>query len=219
MSTGGPRRSCYLRCEGTKYSLTGVDVALTHGRPGPPGSHGSIDDGGSISIDLCRGPPHGREGELEAGTRLINKLNAEGAAWSGIQAHDEHDSIDVSARDLGGAELRMQVTRVSNSKRWEELGTRGIVGETLSSDVVAQELFETISKKAQRYGPVERAKLTLVVDVAELPSHTFEQVVGQLRSQLHSASECRGFEAIWIVGHRPDLVFRVDDQRGEPKLA
>jgi hypothetical protein len=138
-------------------------------------------------------------------------MNADGATWHNVElVESESSHVDVSAMDGSGATLKIQVTRVANQGRWATLGRTGSVAETLAHTSVADELFDSISKKANVYGILERSELELAVDTMRLPSHTFQAVIESLKDRFSTRLDAFGFRSIWIVGSRDDLVFWVD---------
>jgi hypothetical protein len=205
-------RHYVLHCEPASLTLTAGEATLRHGRPGALGAHGSIDDKGKVGIEVNGVPARGREGEREVAERLVRQLNDGGGSWRiDEEERQVDDDVDVAAIDATGAELKIQVTRVATEARWAMLGRTGRVGEQLDHACVADELFETICKKADAYGPQELRALELVVDVRQLPSHTFNAVIENLKGRHGEAIATFGFRATWVVGSRDDLVFRVDD--------
>lgn len=204
-------RQYTLRCAGGTYTLEGSNVRLKHGRPGAGASHGAIDDRGTVDIEMKGLPPRNEEGALEAAQRLVDWLNSDGARFGdAVEQHVQNDHVDALATSESGASLQIQVVRVANQKRWETLGRRGVVTESSDQEAVANELFHAIGKKAAKYATDVFANLTLVVDVASLPSHTFPQVIDALKRQHGAACRAYGFRAVFVVGSRPDLVFRID---------
>lgn len=156
-------------------------------------------------------PPRNREGEAEVAERLRVRLNADGGTWGALVLHEEPDDpIDASASGASGERLEIQVTRVANEARWMALGRAGRVDEQSECDAVAEELFEAIERKHTHYDRDVKRNMTLAIDTMRLPSHTFSQVMDSLRRRHGEACRALGFRAIWVVGHRDDLVFRVD---------
>ncbi len=206
------RGTVTLYTRGANFSVSAPTDAVTlrHGRPGPEGSHGSIDDRGNVNLTLSGKPARGREDEFETAERLIARLNLDGGVWGTPLHHEtEDDPVDVSASDGTGRTLNVQVVRVSNEARWSRLGQTGRVEEQLHREAVADELFEAIKKKSTTYGPHEIHSMTLAVDVGRLPSHTFKQAIESLEARHGGACKRFGFESVWVVGARLDLVYRI----------
>jgi hypothetical protein len=144
-----PRRYV-LHCEPASLTLTAGEATLRHGRPGALGAHGSTDDKGNVRIEVNGVPARGREGEREVAERLVRHLDDGGGSWCIVEEERQVD-VDVAAIDATSAELKIQVTRVATEARWAMLGRTRRVDEQLGHACVADELFETICKKADAY--------------------------------------------------------------------
>jgi hypothetical protein len=95
-------------------------------------------------------------------------------------------------------------------KFWRKLSDQGSAIVDYSAESVANELMRTILKKAGKYPIAQRKHLTLVLDAARTPSHTFQRVMDVFH-QLH-LKDCQeiGFAQIWVVGPQDSIVQRLD---------
>ena len=55
-----------------------------------------------------------------------------------------------------------------------------------------------------------KRKLSLVLDAARTPSHTFQQVLDAFRALHREESQKAGFAQVWAVGPQDSLVERLD---------
>jgi hypothetical protein len=67
-----------------------------------------------------------------------------------------------------------------------------------------------IRKKSVHYPPAQKKGLTLALDSARTPSHTFQRVLDVFRAEHLEECKQAGFEQVWAVGPRDELVVRLD---------
>jgi hypothetical protein len=73
--------------------------------------------------------------------------------------------------------------------------------------MVGQKLVQ-MCENVQR--PKQKLKMSLVLDAARTPSHTFQQVLDAFRAQYREECEDAGFAQVWAVGPQDSLVERLD---------
>jgi hypothetical protein len=139
-------------------------------------------------------------------------LNAGGATWNEpvtVDA-DDADCVSVDSADPK-RELRMQVTRASDDEpMWAKLGRDRAVNTTFDAASAADELMRAVTKKSKRYGDSQRKNLTLVLDAARTPGHTFRQVFDSFVSRHAAACRACGFAAVWLIGAVDELTLQLD---------
>jgi hypothetical protein len=140
----------------------------------------------------------------------VRALNEVGGDWS-VPEKGIHDIVDRYSTDVSGNELRMQVVRASNNdKLWQELNEVGSAAVEYMADTVAREVIEVILKKSKRYPAKQKREMTLVLDAARTPSHTFQRVLDAFRARHLEECQKAGFAQVWAVGPQDCLVTRLD---------
>jgi hypothetical protein len=138
-------------------------------------------------------------------------LNATGATWSEPEKGEQDDDIDGYSTNATGEKLQMQVVRASNNgKMWQQINRAGSATIIYDAAAVAGELIDAVRKKAVNYPTAQKRGLTLVLDSARTPSHTFQQVQDAFRAQYLEECQKAGFAQVWAVGPHDDLVIRLD---------
>lgn len=190
------------------YLCAGGSISLVHTRPGLQ-STADADDQGKITL-TAKGPaPRNEEGALEMCLRLVRALNKAGASW--VDPVEGDQDVDAQATDDAGQVLKMQVVRASNNGRlWQQVSEAGSATVSYDATEVAREMIEAIRKKSGKYPAEQKGELTLVLDSARTPSHTFQTVFDTFREK--HRDECRraGFAAVWAIGPHDSLVNRLD---------
>jgi hypothetical protein len=75
---------------------------------------------------------------------------------------------------------------------------------------VAKEMIDAIRKKSEKYPKVQKKKLSLLLDAARTPGHTFQQVLNIFRTRHLRECQGTGFAQVWVVGPQDSLVERID---------
>jgi hypothetical protein len=170
-------------------------------------------DTGAVEVTLVGKPPQNEEGALDAARLLVDHLNAQGANWCAPVKPEHEYGVDALAADRGYAKktLEMQVARALAEQAWRALGRTG--NHEIPTDVaeLANDLLSAAHKKAGKYPvPEDRAAMTLILDVSRTVGHTFRQVIDRFRREHAAACRALGFRDVWLVGHRPEFVERLD---------
>jgi len=149
------------------------------------------------------------EDALEVCARLVRALNTTGENWS-APVKGKQD-IDGYSTNPAGDKLQMQVVRASNNNRlWQEVNNIGSATIDYVVSTVAREMIETIRKKTRKYPAEQKREMSLILDAARTPRHTYQQVLDAFRT--HYLKECQkaGFAQVWAVGPQGSLVQRLD---------
>lgn len=176
-----------------------------------PGGTAVLNERNEIELSMSGPSPKNEEDALEVCERLVWALNERGGSWSAVEPGSADGDVDAWAPDLAnaGRKIEMQVVRASPNARWKELAATGVVDEKLDCDTAADELFAAIEKKGEHYADAQRRRLTLVIDVSRVPSHTFEAVFRAFRACHEDEARAYGFAAIWVVGGKDVLVSKL----------
>jgi hypothetical protein len=194
--------------EPAKIQLIGHSARLVHRRPGL-NSTAEADDQGRITLNVTGPSPKNEEDALEICARLVRMLNEHGETWSD-PVRGEQD-IDGYSENLTGDKLRMQVVRaINDTEFWRQLNEDGSATIEFTALTVANELMNTIRKKASKYPAAQRNSLTLVLDASRTPSHTFQRVIDVFHQQHLPDCKAAGFAQIWVVGPQDGIVQRLD---------
>ena len=205
---GSTLRGFTLKAEPGQYLTIGQSVSLIHTRPGLQ-STADADDQGRITLTAAGPAPQNEEGALEICERLVRVLNSVGGTWS--PPAEWKQDIDGRSTNAAGKELLMQVVRASNNGRlWEAVNREGSATVNYESVAVALEMIEAIRKKSRKYPAAQKRKMTLSLDAARTPSHTFQRVLDVFRTQHLEECQQAGFSQVWAVGPRDELVVRLD---------
>ncbi|MEX2141388.1 MAG: hypothetical protein WD894_19130 [Pirellulales bacterium] len=197
-----------MTAEPGAYHIVGGSASLVHTRPGLQ-SISQADDQGKISLTATGPGPKNEDGALEICARLVRTLNKVGGDWS-VPEKGTQD-IDRYSTNLAGNQLQMQVVRASNNKKlWQELNKAGSAAIDYVGSTAAREMLEAILKKAKRYPAEQKREMTLVLDAAWTPSHTFQRVLDAFRAQHLEECQEAGFAQVWAVGPQDSLVERLD---------
>lgn len=180
---------------------------------GGTNSRAELDDSGNVTLNLTGKPPKNEQDADEVCARLVRVLNDRGAAWGELKAGVPDGDVDYYASDVRtpATKLQMQVVRASdNEPMWAALGGDNKVDVKLESAMAADELLQVLEKKFRKYPADQRGQLALVIDANRIPSHTFQQVFDSFRSHHLEACKSFGFEQVWVVGAREEVISRID---------
>lgn len=201
-------RAFHMAAERGDYLVVGGCASLIHTRPGLQ-STAQADDQGKITLTATGPGPRNEDGALEICARLVRILNKTGEDWS--VPVEGHQDIDGYSTNPSGDELLMQVVRASNNnKLWQDVNKAGSVTIDYDPNTAAREMIEAIRKKSEKYPAEQKRKMSLVLDAARTPSHTFQQVLDAFRALHSEESQKAGFAQIWAVGPQDSLVERLD---------
>lgn len=192
-------------------------LSWVQGRGGA-GSHADLDDKNDIRMTVVGPSPRNEEGALEACSRLVRKLNRDGADWTEPVAASTQDEVDATSHDRRdpARKMAMQVVRVtpkdslSNTPMWQRVSRDGAADVGLTAADAARDLMDAIEKKSKKYPAAQKAELTLVIDVSSTVSHTFRPVFDAFAAQHLDACRSAGFAAVWAIGSTDELVARLD---------
>lgn len=202
------KRFFTLSAGGGNFKVVGGDVRLVHRRPGLQSS-AEADDQGRIKLTATGPSPKNEEDSHQICVRLVESLNSRGADW--CEPFEGTRDVDWCSTNSAGDSLQMQVVRASNnSELWQKINEEGSATVEWNDSTVAQELFDVVQMKADKYPPAQRKSLVLVIDAARTPSHTFQKVLDVFRDQYLRLSRDCGFAQIWLVGAQKSLVERLD---------
>lgn len=187
---------------------TSDDAHWNQDRPGVQ-SMAQLTDQGNITQTVTGPSPQNEEDALEICARLVRVLNSLGDTWSApVEGEQDIDTYSINA---SGKSIKMQVVRASNDGRmWREINETGSATVAYDTTAAASVLIDSICKKAAKYPAVQKKEMTLVLDTARTPSHTFQQVFDVFRAQYLKECQQAGFEQVWVVGPNDDLVQRLD---------
>ncbi len=161
---------------------------------------------------------HGETGVLDTCKELIKKMNSEGSNWGepedlSKKGGKHEQGIDCVAEDTTNSEikLQMQVTRaITDQDYWKDLSPkRGVEIET-TYEQCANELFDTIMKKAKSMTPDIRKDITMVLDASIAQYLGHEAVVSKFQELYGTKIQALRFKEVWVVGHDEDLTYRLD---------
>jgi len=201
-------RAFQMTAEPGSLPLAGGDTSLAQTRPGLQ-STARADDQGKITLQATGPGPRNEDDALEICARLVRALNKMGEGWS-IPVECNQD-IDGSSTSPTKGELQMQVVRASHNRNlWRELNTAGSATIEYDPKTAALEMIEAIRKKSKKYPPEQKREMSLVLDTARTPSHTFRQVLDAFRAQHRKDCQEAGFAQVWAVGPQDSLVERLD---------
>jgi hypothetical protein len=201
-------REFYIKAEPGSYLSLGGSLSLIHKRPGLQ-STAQADDQGKITLTITGPAPRNEDGAVEICARLVRTLNRTGGDWS-IPTEGKQD-IDRYSTDSAGNKLQMQVARAGNNNRlWQVVNDAGSATMDYSTSTAAREMIDAILKKSGKYPAEQKKHLSLVLDAARTPSHTFQQVGDAFRTQHLEECQKAGFAEVWIVGPQDSLVERLD---------
>ena len=197
-----------MRAEPGSYLVSGGSVSLIHTRPGLQ-STAQADDQGKITLTAAGPGPRNEDDALEICARLVWTLNKTGGDWS-VPVESKQD-IDGYSTNSAGNKLQIQVVRASNNNRlWQVVNEAGSATIDYIASSAAREMIDAILKKSGRYPAEQKKELSLVLDAARTPSHTFRQVLDAFRAQHLEECQKAGFAQVWAVGPQDSLVERLD---------
>jgi hypothetical protein len=197
-----------MKAETGNYLVFGQSVSLIHARPGVQ-STAEADDQGKITLTATGPGPRNEDDALDVCARLVRAMNSAGGTWS-APAKGEQD-IDGCSTNTADEKLNMQVVRASNNgKLWQEVNREGSATINYDASDVAREMIDAIRKKSGKYAAPQKMALTLVLDAARTPSHTFQRVLDVFRAEHLEECQRAGFAQVWAVGPRDELVVRLD---------
>jgi hypothetical protein len=197
-----------MRAEPGGYLVFGGSVSLIHTRPGLQ-STAQADDQGKITLTAAGPGPRNEDDALEICARLVRTLNKTGADWS--VPVDSKQDIDGYSTNSAGNKLQIQVVRASNNNRlWQIVNEAGSATIDYIASSAAREMIDAILKKSGKYPAEQKKELSLVLDAARTPSHTFRQVLDAFRAQHLKKCQKAGFAQVWAVGPQDSLVERLD---------
>jgi len=201
-------RAFYMIAELGGYLVVGGSASLIHTRPGLQ-STAQADDQGKITLTATSPGPRNEEGALEICARLVRTLNKTGGDWS-VPVEGKQD-IDGYSTNPAGNKLQMQAVRASNNNRlWQLVNEAGSATIDYTASTAAREMIDAILKKSGKYPAEQKRELSLVLDAARTPSHTFQQVLDAFRGQHLEDCQKAGFAQVWAVGPQDSLVERLD---------
>ena len=197
-----------MTTEQGSYLVVGGSASLLHTRPGLQ-STAQADDQGKITLAAIGPGPRNEEDALEICARLVRTLNRMGGDWS-APVKGKQD-IDGYSMNPAGQKLRMQVVRAStNTRLWQEVNEVGSATIDYIASTAAREMIDAILKKSRKYPAEQKRGMSLVLDAARTPSHTFQQVLDAFRAQYLEECQKAGFAQVWAVGPQDSLVQRLD---------
>ncbi len=205
---GSTLRGFHMNLEPGHYLTVGQSPSMIHTRPGTQ-STAAADDQKKITLTASGPAPRNEEDALNMCARLVRFLNSSGLDWS-VPVEGEQD-IDGCSTNAAGERLNMQVVRASNNANlWRGLSESGCVTMSYTAQTVADELLEAILNKSSKYPPAQKKEMTLVLDAARTPSHTFNQVHNEFQTRHLEKCQKAGFLQVWAVGPQDCLVKRLD---------
>jgi hypothetical protein len=176
--------------------------------PGERAAAADFAPDGSVPSQLAGPAPRGEEGSLETAQLLVHRLRQAGENWDDPVTVDRQD-VDCEARS-GDQVLPIQVTRVSRTRFWENLGRVGRATEQGTTDQAADKVMNAIATKARRLPAVQRAALVLALDAQDTPAFALRGVVSRFRQRHGHHAAALGFRGVWVIGPTVDLVARLD---------
>lgn len=196
---------------GVHESVAATDsISTSQTRPAPNGS-ATLDDTNRIQLNLRGRPPRNEEGSLDVSARLVRSLNARGATWSApVLGEEDVDAISTD-RTIPTKNLHMQVVRATTDEAlWRTLGREGVAEKNHDAAAAAREMISAVRKKAEKYPAAQRNNLTLILDAARTPNHTFQRVHDEFAMAHRAECSSFGFSSVWVVGAVDELVTRLD---------
>jgi hypothetical protein len=190
------------------FLVASGSASLVHTRPGLQ-STAQADDQGKITLTATGPGPTNEDGALQICARLVRTLNKTGGDWSAPV--DGRQDIDGYSTNPADNKLQMQVVRASNNNGlWQAVNEAGSATVDYVAGTAAREMIEAILKKSRKYPTEQKRELSLVLDAARTPSHTFQQVLDAFRAQHLEECQKAGFAQVWAVGPQDSLVERLD---------
>jgi hypothetical protein len=197
-----------MLAEPGSFLVAGGSVSLIHTRPGLQ-STAQADDQGKITLKATGPGPRNEDDAFDICARLVRMRNERGENWS-VPVGGEQD-IDSYSTNSAGDKLQMQVVRASNNNQlWQGMNAASTATIEYDPSVAALELITAILKKSEKYPAEQKREMSLVLDAARTPSHTFQQVLDAFRAQHLEKCQKAGFAQVWVVGPQDSLVDRLD---------
>ncbi len=167
-----------------------------------------------VRYSLSGKPSHGEDGTMHACELLVRRLNADGACWD-LPNESSLRNLDAVVKSLepgNQGELKIQVVRgVVESDFWRVYAIAGSIDEVeVSSSVCAAFIRSAIAFKERKIPGDARAEIVLVLNCIETPFLCLGSVTSRFRSDSGRWVDSLGFQEIWLVGPRIDLVCRLD---------
>ena len=146
-------------------------------------------------------PRVNEQGALEACAAVVAVLNSVGYSFDPPVAKPGREvGIDCISVSPAGT-LNFQVTRaLQDPEFWKYLGKNKGVMAYREMGEVADDLWVSISKKAQRIPVLDRAAIHLVLDASDLFAHHGSDTAFDFITRHGASAIALGFATIWVSG-------------------
>lgn len=150
------------------------------------------------------------DGAVEVCGHLVTYLNSIGGQWAPpTRSTGPENGIDAIAT-APGAIGYFQVTRAMHDQEfWRTLGVHKSVRAYTTREDMAQDLWESITHKANSIPTANRKTITLVLDATELFAHHSIETVKVFLDRFGQAWVNIGFDSIWVVGGHHTFVTKL----------
>jgi hypothetical protein len=175
----------------------------------PHSSAADLDELGQISYRLEGAPEQGEEGTARAAALVVEKMNADGAHWSGVTTTPRNAKlergVDAVATGADGSTLEIQVVRAERGL-WENLARHGVVEGSLTVEEASEALWLSVETKRLR---VDR-NVVLILDAVNVGQFALGPITQMFRERRGVEAVEVGFKEIWLAAPTAERTVRLD---------
>jgi hypothetical protein len=160
--------------------------------------------------------PQGEEDTLHVCRVLAQRLRKDDARWMDPEPAVGQLDCVIKSSDQQRT-LNVQVVRaIVDQSLWRTLNLAGAVSLEVPVTEAVNAIKNAVELKAsdRKIPSKDRGAITLALDATRLPGLAFDVVIDQFRADHGSWVTRLGFSAVWLVGPRSSLVWRLDIRAG-----
>jgi hypothetical protein len=160
--------------------------------------------------------PQGEEDTLHVCCVLAERLRQDDASWTDPELAAGQLDCVIRHRDQRRT-MNVQVVRaIVDQSLWRTLNLAGAVSLEVPVTEAVNAIKNAVELKAsdRKIPSKDRGAITLALDATRLPGLAFDVVIDQFRADHGSWVTGLGFSAVWLVGPRSSLVWRLDIRAG-----